>query len=167
MLYTIGYEGALLSDFLGTLKQVGVKQVIDIRDVPVSRRAGFSKNILARALEEEGLGYLHLRALGDPKPGREAAREGRFDAFREIYAAHISLDAGQDALKIAVASAQVVPSVLLCYERDEKHCHRAIVANAMMKLHSFQIRHLGVQKASNRMGRELAKDHGSVAIAPC
>lgn len=145
-LSTIGYEGASIDDFLDTLNRAGIKQVIDIRDVPVSRRPGFSKNILARALETEGISYLHLKPLGDPKPGREAAREGRFEDFRTIYGAHLALPAAQESLKVAVEYASKSPSVLLCYERDFKHCHRALVAQAMTDLSCFEIRNLGVQK---------------------
>ena len=153
-LSTIGYEGASLEDFLATLQRAGIKQVIDIRDVPVSRRPGFSKNVLMRALEEEGITYLHLKPLGDPKPGREAARAGRFDEFNAIYGSHILLPAGQHALQVAVNSATALPSALLCYERDYKHCHRTLVATAMTELSSFQIRNLGVQKKARDLGAE-------------
>lgn len=168
MLSTIGYEGASLGDFLSTLHRAGIKQVVDIRDVPVSRRPGFSKNVLARALEEEGLSYLHLKALGDPKPGREAAREGRYEAFRAIYGEHLDLTAGQDALRVAVDAAIAAPSVLLCYERDCRHCHRTIVAQAMTQLYSFHVRHLGVQKATIGLSvkqRGSVEGHGAVSIA--
>ncbi|MFL0413360.1 DUF488 family protein [Sphingomonas sp. 179-I 2A4 NHS] len=167
MLATIGYEGASIADFLATLDLAGVKQVIDIRDVPVSRRPGFSKNILASALHDQGVSYVHYKALGDPKPGREAARAGQFDAFRAIYEKHLTLDAGQEALKSAVEVAKSVRSVLLCYERDSRHCHRTIVANAMSELYAFQIRHLGVQKVGRSTERGTPKGHGTVAIAPC
>lgn len=168
-LATIGYEGASLADFINTLHRVGIKQLIDIRDVPVSRRPGFSKNILARALEDEGLSYLHLKALGDPKAGREAARAGRFDTFREIYNAHLATPSGQAALRVAVEQAASIPSVLLCYERDCKHCHRTIVAAAMTGLHSFQVRHLGVQRGArivNLDERRLGQSNGAIAISP-
>lgn len=146
-LSTIGYEGALLTDFIATLKRASVEQIIDIRDVPVSRRPGFSKKVLAHSLDEAGIGYLHLKALGDPKPGREAARAGRYVLFNEIYANHLSLPASQAALQVAVAAARSTPSALLCYERDFAHCHRTLVATAMTDLSNFVIRHLGVQKA--------------------
>jgi len=51
ILYTIGYEGAEISQFLRTLRDCGVQRVIDIRDVPVSRKPGFSKGSLSAALD--------------------------------------------------------------------------------------------------------------------
>jgi uncharacterized protein (DUF488 family) len=166
-LSTIGYEGASLEDFLDTLLCAGIRQVIDIRDVPVSRRPGFSKNILMRALEEEEIKYIHLKPLGDPKPGREAAREGRFDDFNIIYSSHLALPAGQEALQLAVESAKATPSVLLCYERDYKYCHRTLVAAAMTELSCFQIRNLGVQKKARQVrveGKNARKPTGAVPL---
>jgi uncharacterized protein (DUF488 family) len=77
ILSTIGYESATLPDVIGTLRTAGVKVVVDVRAVAASRRAGFSKTMLRASLAAEGIGYEHLRSLGTPKPGREAARKGR------------------------------------------------------------------------------------------
>lgn len=167
VLATIGYEGADLSDFLQTLHVAGIKKIIDVRDVPASRKTGFSKNVLARALEVEGISYLHLKSLGDPKPGREAAREGRFELFRSIFNAHLATASAQEALDIAVSEAIQAPSALLCYERDCKNCHRTIVATAMIGRHAFTLRHLGVQKVrhgSISQGYSL-KQHGAVSLS--
>jgi uncharacterized protein (DUF488 family) len=76
-LFTIGYEGATMGEFLAALQAAGVERLIDVRAVPNSRRPGFSKTPLRNALAEVGIEYVHLRALGTPAAGREAAREGR------------------------------------------------------------------------------------------
>lgn len=167
-LSTIGYEGANLASFIETLHRAGVRQIIDIRDVPASRRPGFSKNVLAHALGDEGIKYVHLKPLGDPKPGREAAREGRYEDFKKIYTEHLALEPGQEALGTAVSIAKSIPSALLCYERDFKHCHRSLVAQAMNGLSEFQIRHLGVQKTIRVAGgdeRGNSVTAGVVALA--
>lgn len=147
-LYTIGYEGAELGQFLKTLMDAGVEHVIDIRDVPVSRKRGFSKAALSTALSDSGIGYSHLKALGDPKPGREAMRRGDYSVFVDIYAAHLGQPAAQDALKEAVEIAGVKPSVLLCFERNPKRCHRTIVAVEMDVLGNFEIHNLGVNPSA-------------------
>ena len=167
-LSTIGYEGASLDDFLATLGVAGVEQVIDIQDVPASRRPGFSKNALMRVLEYEGISYMHLKPLGDPKLGREAAREGRFVAFEAIYREHLARPEGQEALRAAVIAANSAPSALLCYERSFEHCHRTLVANAMAALSCFCIRNLGVQKKSrpSDAGRaSVGSSIGAVSVA--
>jgi uncharacterized protein (DUF488 family) len=61
-LATIGYEGAPLGEVLGRLNDAGISLLIDVRAVAASRRAGFSKTILASSLNEVGIDYLHLRA---------------------------------------------------------------------------------------------------------
>ena len=83
-LFTIGYEKAVLRDVLATLAQAGVATLLDVRDRPISRRPGFSKRQLAAAVEDAGMRYVHLQALGTPPEGRLAGRrrEWRADAMR-------------------------------------------------------------------------------------
>ena len=84
--FTIGYEGATQAELIATLRNAGVRQLIDVRAVPLSRKAGFSKNVLRNGLAEAGIDYLHLRGLGTPPEGREAARKGRHADLARIYA---------------------------------------------------------------------------------
>jgi len=101
-LFTVGYEGTKPSDLFASLKESGVSLLIDVRDVPISRKPGFSKTSLAQGLGEAGIRYLHLKGLGDPKAGRVAAREDRFSDFRRIFTAHMLTTAAQQALAEAV-----------------------------------------------------------------
>src|SRR5262245_40249810 len=86
---TIGYEGATPDAFDAALRAAGVEMLVDVRAVAVSRRKGFSKSALSQRTREGGRDYLHLRDLGDPKAGREAARAGQLNLFRQIFAAHM------------------------------------------------------------------------------
>jgi uncharacterized protein (DUF488 family) len=130
-IFTIGYEGTDIDRFVQTLIAVGIDAVADVRAVPLSRKKGFSKNILRERLAEVGIQYLPMQALGDPKPGREAAKAGDFDRFRDIYSAHI--DQPEVMAKVAelAEDAQDINMCLLCFERDPKTCHRLIVAERM------------------------------------
>jgi len=83
-LFTIGYEGKTVEELLDQLNASGVKLLIDVRAVAASRRPGFSKTALAGALRERGIDYLHLRPLGTPKAGREAARKGRIALLLQL-----------------------------------------------------------------------------------
>lgn len=139
---TIGYEGGTVAGFVRALKDAGVELVLDIRAAPVSRKKGFSKNPLAQHLSEAGTGYRHLRGLGTPKQGREAARSGDHQSFERIFRHHLEepealLDLGE-ALGLAAAK----PVCLLCLERDPQQCHRLIVAERMAKEGDQPIRHL-------------------------
>lgn len=141
-LFTIGYEGSKPTDLFASLQDKGVTLLIDVRDVPISRKPGFSKTSLALGLEDAGIQYLHLKSLGDPKPGRVAAREGRFSDFRRIFTAHMMTTAAQQALVEAVVAASKSVACLLCFEQDHTNCHRCIVAESMAKSGKFNLVHL-------------------------
>src|ERR1700722_630862 len=104
-LRTIGYEAATQAAVIDCLQAAGVEVLIDVRAVASSRRAGFSKTLLAASLAEAGIGYVHLRALGTPKAGRQAVRAGHVAEMEAIYAAHLQEPKAQlqlsEALEIA------------------------------------------------------------------
>src|SRR4051812_8237851 len=89
-LFTIGYQEATPAAVIGGLREAGVQLLVDVRAVTASRRPGFSKRQLAAGLAEAGIDYLHLRALGTPAEGRQAARTGRYDELRRIYAGQLA-----------------------------------------------------------------------------
>ena len=131
-IFTIGYEGATQDELVAALQKVGVEQVIDVRAVPLSRRPGFSKNILAAGLREAGIDYVHLKALGTPAEGREAARKGRYAEMERIYAAQLETPEAAVQAAQMTALAEEKPSALLCFERDPAHCHRTPLRLAVM-----------------------------------
>jgi uncharacterized protein (DUF488 family) len=152
--YTIGYEGTDIDRFIATLKHVGVERLVDVRAVPLSRKKGFSKNKLRERVEAEGLSYVHLSALGDPKDGRDAARAGRFDQFRAIYTAHLLEPVAQVALRDLASLASAKASCLMCFEREPAECHRSLVVAALPK--HFEVLHLFGDEP-NRYVRNSAK----------
>ena len=138
-LFTIGYEGKTVDEFLGELAAAGVERVIDVRAVAASRRPGFSKTALGNALRERGIDYLHLRPLGTPAAGREAARKGRTAEMREIYAGQLETDEAHIALEQALAAATEKKAALLCFEAEAPGCHRAMLAERMIARTPFEI----------------------------
>jgi uncharacterized protein (DUF488 family) len=131
-IFTIGYEGATQAELIAALKQAGVARLIDVRAVPLSRKPGFSKNVLAAGLREAGIDYVHLKALGTPPAGREAARKGRLAEMKRIYAEQLETsEAGAEAGRM-IALAEEKTSALLCYERDPAHCHRTPLREAVL-----------------------------------
>lgn len=143
---TIGYEGADLDSFLSTLAFEGVEHLLDVRDLPISRKRGFSKSSLALALKAAGIDYTHLKALGDPKLGREAMKRGDYQGFHSVYSAHIATDDAQQALGEAANIARSAKTVLLCYERSPKQCHRSLIVEHLQDRERFNVRHIGVHK---------------------
>jgi uncharacterized protein (DUF488 family) len=130
-IFTIGYEGATVGEFLAALKSAGVERVIDVRALPLSRRPGFSKSPLRAALEEAGIEYIHLKALGTPSEGRSAARAGRHADMARIYAGQLELPEAiaQSAQLLALVAEK--PTALLCMEREPAHCHRTLLLDAV------------------------------------
>ncbi|PSK86829.1 uncharacterized protein DUF488 [Limimaricola soesokkakensis] len=142
ILSTIGYESTTLPEVIAKLRTAGVEVVIDVRAVAASRRAGFSKTMLRASLEAEGIAYEHLRGLGTPKPGREAARRGRITEMEAIFDAHMQSPEAQDGLALAIAIARERHAALLCFEACASGCHRRIVAERIREATGCEIGNL-------------------------
>lgn len=129
--------------FLAELEEGRVELVVDIRAVASSRRPGFAKSALAAHLATRGIDYLHLRGLGTPADGRAAARAGRHERMRSIYAAHLRTAGARAELEALI---ELVRSgrraCLLCFEADPAHCHRSIVAGVLSRRLPLRVRHL-------------------------
>jgi uncharacterized protein (DUF488 family) len=111
--------------------------------VAASRRPGFSKGVLAASLKDEGVDYLHLKALGTPKAGREAARAGRTEEMHHIFEAHLAEPEAVVALTDMAELAEKRPSALLCYEADPADCHRRILTDRLTE-QGFEVADLRV-----------------------
>ena len=120
-LYTVGYEGLALDEFLARLRAERIDRLIDIRALPLSRRRGFSKSPLADALAGADIEYVHLRAAGNP--------------FRKEADALAKYAAGLDDAVVEEVAETVrgYRAALLCYEADPATCHRAIIAPRVAK----------------------------------
>ncbi|HEU5101432.1 MAG TPA: DUF488 domain-containing protein [Roseiflexaceae bacterium] len=132
-LFTAGYQGHNIETFLDLLLSHGLEQVIDVRQLPFSRKPDFSKKRLTAHLAGPGIAYTHLVALGTPKPLRdELRREHDYPAF--FAAMRAILDAQPEALYEALELARARPSALLCFEANHEECHRLVVAEAIERL---------------------------------
>jgi uncharacterized protein (DUF488 family) len=142
-LFTIGYEQTPARSVLDELERAGVKLLVDVRAVASSRRPGFSKNQLAAGLDERGISYLHLRGLGTPKDGREAARSGKLDTLHRIYAAHLKTPQAKEELdELSSLVKKSGPVCILCYERDHLHCHRQWIAEIIEERDDVKVENL-------------------------
>jgi uncharacterized protein (DUF488 family) len=142
-LFTIGYEQTPSKAMLDKLEQAGVKLLVDVRAIASSRRPGFSKTQLAAGLDERGISYLHLRGLGTPKEGREAARGGQFALLHKIYAAHLKTPQAREQLdELSSLVKNTGPVCILCYERDHRHCHRQWIAELIEERDGVKVENL-------------------------
>ena len=129
-IFTIGYEGATQPQVVAALSAAGIALLADVRAVPLSRRPGFSKNILAAGLREGGVDYIGLKALGTPPEGREAARRHDHARLARVYAGQLELPEALAQLAQLAALAAEQPTALLCFERDPAACHRSLLVAA-------------------------------------
>ena len=132
-LFTAGYQGHNIETFLDLLMAHGIEQLIDVRQLPFSRKPDFSKKRLTAHLAGARIAYTHLAALGTPKPLRDEVR--RTHDFPAFFAAMQAIIAAQpEALREALELARAWQSVLLCFEANHAECHRLVVAQAIERL---------------------------------
>lgn len=140
-IYTIGYEGLDIEEFISVLEEHGIDTVVDVRELPLSRKPGFAKKSLANHLQLSGVEYIHMGDLGCPKPVRDRYREdGNWKRYTEGFLRYLKTQ--EDAVEELASVAASSKCVLLCYEADAKFCHRSMVADALKAQHGARIKHL-------------------------
>ena len=130
-IFTIGYEQATQGALVAALREAAVEVLADIRYLPLSRRPGFSKSSLRAAVEEAGIGYLHLKQLGTPAEGRAAARRGDHAELARVYAGQLELPQAMAQMAELRDLAEHKRVALLCYERNAAECHRALLFDTL------------------------------------
>ena len=126
-LTTIGYAHATQDALIAALREAEVELLADIRALPLSRRAGFSKNSLKAAVEEAGIAYAHFKHLGTPKEGRDAARKGDYATLRRVYEGQLELPEALAQMAEIQALAAEKRTCLLCYCGEAEKCHRSLL----------------------------------------
>lgn len=149
-LYTIGYQGAQIGGLIDTLTGAGILCLVDVREAPISRKPDFAKSRLAAHLQDARIGYRHVKTLGNPKAGRDAARAGDVENYRMIFHQHMESPLAREAVKEIAKLAVAERACLLCLERDPRHCHRSIVADHITALSGQEIKHLFAEPVSNQ-----------------
>lgn len=163
-LLTIGYEGADFHDFLATLEVLGVTTLLDIRELPISRRPGFAKTALRAGLAGVGIDYRHEPRLGSPKAIRYQLRDdGDYPRFFRDFGRYLNTQA--DLLN-DLAGELTGTVVLLCYERDHTTCHRRAVATALSELTGLTPKHQGVQPHAQRQAAARSRAHLGQSLSP-
>lgn len=132
IIFTIGYESATQAEVIAALSAAGVELLIDVRAVPLSRRPGFSKNVLASGLREAGIDYIHLKALGTPPEGREAARKRDHARLARIYAGQLELPEALAQIAQLRSLAERCSTALLYFESEPSACHRSLLIAAAL-----------------------------------
>lgn len=145
-LYTFGYEGLDIAAFIARLRQIQVSMVVDVRELPLSRKQGFSKTALRAYLAAAAIGYVHTPALGCPKKIRDQYRDdGDWARYTRDFLAYLRT---QDASLQALAQeSRAATACLICFEADYAVCHRTYVARAARRLGAPAVKHIGAKTA--------------------
>lgn len=143
LLFTTGYEQHRTpAELVASLRQAGVTRLLDVRELPLSRRRGFSKTALTDALSRAGIAYEHQRALGNPKPLRDMYRSGNQREGEAGYRAHIR-NGSSWAVDQLAADLLATSTCLLCFEADHATCHRQVIVDELERRGAkFKVRHL-------------------------
>jgi uncharacterized protein (DUF488 family) len=141
-IYTAGYEGKTIDEFLNLLLQSGISQLIDVRYNPVSRRYGFHKSTLLSLCSSLGIDYHHLPGLGIPGTEREhLGFNHQYHTLFETY--RRSLPSREKDLSVLSDLLRFTPSALMCMEADPSLCHRSVLAEYLSDMIKLPVKHLG------------------------
>lgn len=141
-LYTIGYEGTDLEDFLAAVKDLQIDTILDVRELPLSRKKGFSKTALEGALARVGIGYRHERSLGCPPEIRNRLKQD--GDYKRYFAAFNNYLVDQVPVIEQVVAELDGRVALLCFERDPEYCHRRSIAERIRDLFALKPHHVAV-----------------------
>jgi uncharacterized protein (DUF488 family) len=131
-IFTIGYEGRSLEEYLNILIQQNIRVLCDVRKNPLSRKYGFAKKTLSNACESVNIKYIHIPELGIISDKRKSLRT-------QLDYDNLFLDYEKNILPLQQKSMKLIQDLLskygrialTCYEALPKQCHRTRIANAI------------------------------------
>jgi uncharacterized protein (DUF488 family) len=138
ILFTIGYEGVSVENYLNALIKNDVRVLCDVRNNPLSRKFGFSKSNLQKYLRNIGIEYVHLPELGisSKKRNNLSTDEDYYNLFQEYKS---SLPQHQESLDKLYQLLEVNGRIALtCFEHEPLHCHRHIIRDYLKKVYNVE-----------------------------
>mgnify|MGYP000040557329 CR=1 FL=1 len=164
-IYTIGYEGTTVEALLNELDRHFVQTLIDVRYVPLSRKAGFSKNALANLLDVRGIEYRHVKSLGCPSIIRDRYKEdGDWGAYTQSFKQY--LDTQEEAVEELLPLVERFNCCLLCFERDPNFCHRKYVAERLVERSAAPLSMVSLYARTARRASKPAVDLRTAPLWP-
>lgn len=144
--FTVGYEGLEIGSFLSLLSRNGIDILVDVRELPLSRKPGFSKTALANHARLAGLEYVHMVDLGCPKHVRDRYRQdGDWARYTTGFLAH--LEGKGEAIAELSSLVAISNCALMCFEADYRVCHRSMVADAVRDRFGAKVEHIASSSA--------------------
>ena len=132
-LFTIGYEGREINEFISLIRNHKITRLLDVRELPLSRKKGFSKSALKKRLELENIMYIHLRRLGSPSEIRKKLKtDGDYPFYFKAFSEYLLQN--QDAIKEAREYLIDGINCIMCFERKPEKCHRSVIVEAIKQI---------------------------------
>lgn len=132
--FTIGYEGKKPEEFIDILKKNNIQGLVDVRELPLSRKNGFSKSVLDSLLEKNNIVYRHYQELGSPRELRHKLwSEGNYEEFFKEYAEWLFSPKAKTYLTDLEGLAHVRKTAIMCFEKDVEKCHRSIIKKRLIQ----------------------------------
>ena len=143
MIFTIGHSTLPIEKFLEMLEAHGIRQLVDVRTIPKSRRnPQFGQDQLAATLEQHGIHYIHQPGLGGLRHARkDSINTGWKNASFRGYADYMQTPAFAESLAKLIESAAAAPTAIMCAEAVPWRCHRSLIADALAA-HGIEVEHL-------------------------
>lgn len=133
-IYTIGYEGRGVGELVRLLKKNSIKGLVDVRELALSRKNGFSKSTLSVILKENGIVYRHFQELGSPRALRhELWNQRNYPEFFKKYSEWLNSPDAKTYLEDLEGLAHVRTTAIMCFEKDVEKCHRSIIKQRLIR----------------------------------
>ena len=138
ILFTIGYEGISLEEYLNRLIKNDVKALVDVRRNPLSMKYGFSKSQLQRYCESLGIEYLHFPEVGiETEQRQELNSQADYDNLFTMYRENNLSKTITIQNQIFEILKQKKRIALTCFEANINQCHRKHLAEAISNISQF------------------------------
>jgi len=133
-IFTIGHSTHPIDEFIALLKTYGIEQLVDVRTVPKSRHVPqFNSEALAQALGKQGIGYLHLKALGGLRHAKkDSINTGWRNASFRGYADYMASNEFEQGIDRLIGLAKAKRTVIMCAEAVPWRCHRSLIGDALL-----------------------------------
>ena len=139
VLFTIGYEGISLEEYLNRLLKNDIKVLVDVRCNPLSMKYGFSKSQLQRYCDSLGIKYIHIPEVGIQSEQRqELNTQADYDKLFAIYRQNNLTKTIDSQIKILNLLKEHKRIALTCFEANICQCHRKYLAESIENLPNFE-----------------------------
>lgn len=142
-IFTIGHSTRTIEEFIEMLKAFQIKNLVDIRSLPGSRKfPQFNSEELEVSLKEVGIDYFLVKKLGGRRKVHKDSKNTRWrkDAFRS-YADYMETPDFEEGIQELIKITETGPTVYMCAEAVWWRCHRSMVSD-YLKAKGWTVLHI-------------------------